>query len=247
MASEKPEHSQADCQPAGTRLVSAPAASSVGEANSAVEKNGVTQASDNPAMCSTVASSTDTMTPSVESASQETVSRDLESSPSVAEQPSQQERNTMQKPTVKPEPDSPEANLSAVHPAMAMGATQKETVKVEQQPDTTAATRPPQELKEISLTNLSGVANSSELAVLEAGVTAACTVLDQLRIPMADFKQHKELLDWLTLIDDLKAKAKKTGRTVVAVAGATGAGKSSLINAVLNEEKLLPTNGMRAW
>lgn len=110
-----------------------------------------------------------------------------------------------------------------------------------------ASSRPSQDCKkEISLKSLRSAIDSIDLAVLEASVATATAILDLLRIPMADFKQHKELRDRLEMIDKLKAKAKRTGRTVVAVAGATGAGKSSLINALLDEEKLLPTNGMRA-
>jgi GTPase SAR1 family protein len=51
--------------------------------------------------------------------------------------------------------------------------------------------------------------------------------------------------EWLTQIDELRAQAMLT-RTVIGVVGNTGAGKSSVINALLDEERLLPTNCMRA-
>lgn len=107
--------------------------------------------------------------------------------------------------------------------------------------------RPSQDLmREVSLKNLRAAVDSGDLAILEASVAAATAILDLLRGPMKDFKHHGDLRIWLQKMDELKARAKKSKRTVVAVAGATGAGKSSLINALLDEEKLLPTNGMRA-
>jgi len=50
---------------------------------------------------------------------------------------------------------------------------------------------------------------------------------------------------WLERIDKTKKQAVKN-RTVVGVVGNTGAGKSSVINALLDEERLVPTNCMRA-
>lgn len=246
MPSERPDRSEVDCQPARTRLPSAPVTSSVEKANSEVE-NGRSKSLDNPTLCSTAENLTISTTAPAESSIPPNVSHRVESSSDGAAQPRQRELKAIENPTIKPESDSSESFRSAKYPAINVDATRKATVKLEQNSDATVATQSPQEVKEISLTKLSSVAHSDELAVLEAGVTAARTILDQLRIPMADFKQNKEFLDWLTLIDNLKAQTKTTGRTVVAVAGGTGAGKSSLINAVLNEEKLLPTNGMRAW
>lgn len=99
----------------------------------------------------------------------------------------------------------------------------------------------PQQPENITLDNVRKATDTTDLIKLEAYTEAARQVLDSIRQPMVDSKQQ----DWLRRIDALKSKSQRL-RTVVAVAGATGAGKSSLINAILDEEKLLPTSGFRA-
>lgn len=85
---------------------------------------------------------------------------------------------------------------------------------------------------EISWNGLRGIADSTDLSKLELAVETAKHVLDSLHGPMTDFKRKddNDLGHWITSIDNLKNKAQKAGRTVIAVAGGTGAGKSSLIN-----------------
>lgn len=146
---------------------------------------------------------------------------------------------------VEPRASQTVPDSTSSHPSR-MSSTSDAAVKTELHSDPSAAAESTNIPREITLSGLRQIANSMDLSKLEAAVAAAQQVLDQLRAPLQDFKQHEELHDWLTLINDLKLKAQKAGRTVIAVAGGTGAGKSSLINAVLDEEKLLPTNGMRA-
>ncbi|KAH6855788.1 hypothetical protein B0I37DRAFT_365794 [Chaetomium sp. MPI-CAGE-AT-0009] len=85
--------------------------------------------------------------------------------------------------------------------------------------------------------------NSPEL--LEKGVSIGTRLLKSLKGPLEGGAAQTTGSQWLKSIGDLEALAKPT-RTIVGVVGNTGAGKSSVISAVLDEERLLPTNCMRA-
>jgi hypothetical protein len=82
--------------------------------------------------------------------------------------------------------------------------------------------------------------------ILETGVDEALKVLEDFK---QVFVQHAasspDARAWIESIDKLCPQAKRK-RTVVGVVGNTGAGKSSVINAMLDEERLVPTNCMRA-
>ncbi|KAL2176798.1 uncharacterized protein P884DRAFT_300219 [Thermothelomyces heterothallicus CBS 202.75] len=81
--------------------------------------------------------------------------------------------------------------------------------------------------------------------ILEKGVSIGVRVLENLKKSLASGPAQTSGPGWLKAIADLEALA-KPARTIVGVVGNTGAGKSSVISAVLDEERLLPTNCMRA-
>ncbi|OCK74971.1 hypothetical protein K432DRAFT_409418 [Lepidopterella palustris CBS 459.81] len=81
---------------------------------------------------------------------------------------------------------------------------------------------------------------------LEAGVQKAKAFLDALRLRLLDHVNDSEdARQWITMVENLQ-RLDAYKRTVVGVVGNTGAGKSSVINALLDEERLVPTNCMRA-
>ncbi|KAK4218543.1 hypothetical protein QBC37DRAFT_437200 [Rhypophila decipiens] len=83
--------------------------------------------------------------------------------------------------------------------------------------------------------------------VLEMGVQAGLQVLQTLKGPLeaALPLNTTQAAQWIKSINNLESSS-KPNRTIVGVVGNTGAGKSSVISAVLDEERLLPTNCMRA-
>lgn len=80
---------------------------------------------------------------------------------------------------------------------------------------------------------------------LEEGVCKGIQLLDLLEQAFGPAINEQDGQDWLPQIAAIRKDAART-RTVVGVVGNTGAGKSALLNALLDEERLLPTNCMRA-
>ncbi|KAI8631989.1 hypothetical protein F5Y19DRAFT_382458 [Xylariaceae sp. FL1651] len=80
--------------------------------------------------------------------------------------------------------------------------------------------------------------------VLETGVSVANHLLNLLQDALTTCT-HPDVDHWLKTIVELRDRTKPAS-TVVGVVGNTGAGKSSVINALLDEERLLPTNCLRA-
>ncbi|EAA33384.2 hypothetical protein GE21DRAFT_6469 [Neurospora crassa] len=102
----------------------------------------------------------------------------------------------------------------------------------------------------IDLQWLQELVNDSEkrsVHVLERAVRVGVKALEGLKGPLEAAKNLEDTsaAQWLKLINDVQSRAKPT-RTIVGVVGNTGAGKSSVISAVLDEERLLATNCMRA-
>ncbi|KAG8162600.1 hypothetical protein KVR01_008365 [Diaporthe batatas] len=84
---------------------------------------------------------------------------------------------------------------------------------------------------------------------LERGVSLGMHVLETIKFPLAAAASipacSTQASSWLDTITQLESRAQPF-KAIVGVVGNTGAGKSSVINALLDEERLLPTNCLRA-
>lgn len=150
-------------------------------------------------------------------------------------------------PAVKSEPDAFALFPQALPLASAVGTTAREpTVNMEatsaqgSSANVGSTLIPPQKREQVTFDHVRLVTDSRDLKKLEAGVSIVMKILEEFRKPVEDTKQ----VELVGLIDKLTACPQRA-RTVVAIAGGTGVGKTSLMNALLKEEKLLPTNGMR--
>lgn len=77
--------------------------------------------------------------------------------------------------------------------------------------------------------------------ILEKAVESSVELLNTLQEPLqTKLANSPDASQWIQQIDLLKRQAVKT-QTIIGVVGNTGAGKSSVINAMLDEERLVPT------
>lgn len=84
------------------------------------------------------------------------------------------------------------------------------------------------------------------IKTLEKGIKNGLSLLDSLTEALTEAGTAFEDTEaWMKQIEDIK-KLAQYQKVIVGVVGNTGAGKSSVINALLEEERLVPTNCMRA-
>ncbi|KAF8475018.1 hypothetical protein BDZ91DRAFT_712137 [Kalaharituber pfeilii] len=128
----------------------------------------------------------------------------------------------------------------------------RDTVFVEREPtQPTAPSAPPnhnQPSEQPSKNfDLQPLFKEASLELLEGGVEEGKAIIAKLQQALASNRQSAqgEIKVWYEQLEELKAKAAQQ-KTIIGVVGNTGAGKSSVINALLDEERLLPINGMRA-
>lgn len=94
--------------------------------------------------------------------------------------------------------------------------------------------------------NLQQLMEETSAETLERGLEKGLKILDAIQTFIESYEGELTERDrYLSTIDSVKQMATRN-RTIVGVVGNTGAGKSSMINALLEEERLLPTNCMRA-
>lgn len=92
--------------------------------------------------------------------------------------------------------------------------------------------------------------SESTLEDLELLVSTTSKVLDKLSFTLASLgevagKPETDEARWIKTLADLKAQS-KPAQVTIGVVGNTGAGKSSIINAILKEERIVPTSCFRA-
>lgn len=97
----------------------------------------------------------------------------------------------------------------------------------------------------MNLTQLQELILGESPSKLEGGIQTGFRILSNIKKAFALAKTVPEIAEWVKSCDKLLAQAAPQP-SVVGVVGSTGAGKSSVMNAILDEECLVPTNCMRA-
>lgn len=98
----------------------------------------------------------------------------------------------------------------------------------------------------VSNVQLQQLFEDADMPIIEKGIKKGLLYLEKLRNALTSSGNVSEDVDtWVKQIDEIKKQAQYQ-KTIVGVVGNTGAGKSSVINALLEEERLVPTNCMRA-
>ena len=81
---------------------------------------------------------------------------------------------------------------------------------------------------------------------LEESVANCVKILGRLRqVLEVGYNKGADTSQWIESVDHVSSHA-EPAKTIIGIVGNTGAGKSSIINALLDEERLLPTSCMRA-
>ncbi|KAK2037515.1 hypothetical protein LZ31DRAFT_636013 [Colletotrichum somersetense] len=87
--------------------------------------------------------------------------------------------------------------------------------------------------------------NDKDAATLRDVNSKTTELLGDIHVALASIANLKRAHDWRKSIEKLQGEYRMP-RFVIGVLGDTGSGKSSLINAVLDEERVVPTSCMRA-
>lgn len=134
-------------------------------------------------------------------------------------------------PPVKPEPKL-EASRGGVKPEPS------DVLPMSQIPyrrSETTASATPGDVEPEETDYLERLCNENTLDSLETGISISGRLLNQLQDALSTYTSP-DVDNWMKAILDLEKRTAPT-RTVVGVVGNTGAGKSSVINAVLDEER----------